>query len=140
MDWRRGFIRLWLVASLCWIGYIGWSTPNLKESALAIWNGNPNTEEIATQRKEADAIFGQLENSNCSQRSFSEMSDECLNVYFSSIEAMPDKDLMNRDQAWVNVRATAVKASVAPVVFAGVLLLLLWVTQGFRSKKSEGHA
>jgi len=25
MNWRRGFARLWIVASLCWIAFIGGS-------------------------------------------------------------------------------------------------------------------
>jgi hypothetical protein len=25
MNWRRGLLRLWLVASLCWAAFIGWS-------------------------------------------------------------------------------------------------------------------
>jgi|SRR5580700_4849520 hypothetical protein len=24
MNWRRGLLRLWLVASLLWIGFLGW--------------------------------------------------------------------------------------------------------------------
>jgi hypothetical protein len=24
MNWRRGLFRLWIVASLCWVGLVGW--------------------------------------------------------------------------------------------------------------------
>ncbi len=136
MDLRRGFFRFWLVASLGWIGYIAWSEPGLKDSVLAIWQHVPSAAEIAAQQKESDALFDQLEKIGCVERSFDEMSDECLNAYMMSVAAAPDKVEINRDQAWDNVRSAALKAGAAPVAFAGVLLLLLWVTQGFRGRKT----
>lgn len=136
MDWRRGMFRCWLVASLCWVGYFVWSEPGLKDSVLAIWHHVPSAAEIAAQQKESDALFDALDTSGCTQRSFDEMSDECLNAYMASLAASPDKVEINRDQAWDNVKSAALKAGAAPVAFAGVLLLLFWVTQGFRGRKT----
>jgi hypothetical protein len=24
MNWRRGLLRLWVVGSICWVGFVGW--------------------------------------------------------------------------------------------------------------------
>jgi hypothetical protein len=24
MNWKQGFLRIWIVASVCWVGFVGW--------------------------------------------------------------------------------------------------------------------
>jgi hypothetical protein len=108
MNWRRGLIRLWIVSSLCWIGFVGW-TAYAQESERAAQEFADNV-CMEWKRREGANPF------------------DCFDTPSGPFHTLPVRPVFGK--AWVKHYASIAFLPPLGVLIAGVLVL--WIAAGFR--------
>jgi hypothetical protein len=119
MNWRRGTIRLWLVASGCWLAIVAWSE-NVPVAATAVWKNYPSQETVAKER--STGVILNPDGSKCVQP-----SNDPLACIYSPLDAP-----MTREAAFGAIREFAVGGLGPPVGLAIIGLVFSWIAAGFR--------
>jgi hypothetical protein len=112
MNWWRGISRLWLVASIVWLMFVGWHA-KLPTAISAIWTHAPTSEEVASAQLAAQ-------------------QHPHKGGWIDLVPTPP----MTRDVAWSTIRAVGLRGIGEPLAVAALGFALLWTWRGFRPKSN----
>ncbi len=130
MNWQRGGLRLWLVASAAWLIFVAWNV-NLPLALSAFWNKYPSQQVLDEERTTGVQFVigknGKWE--KCVPPKVVKTAEDFLACIFSPLDDTPP---ITRDAAEASLQKFAIEGFVPPLAGAALSLALLWAARGFR--------
>jgi hypothetical protein len=110
MNWKQGFLRIWIVASVCWVGFVGW----LFYNATVVSQRLAAVQSACVADRRADPSLG--------------------NVFDCFEKGMRIDDLTTFGSILTKHLALAVGPMAGAVI---IWFVVNWILAGFHSKRAE---